>query len=98
MRQFNDNMIPAEQPDSFDNLIFRFAPLLISLDASEQELIKMAYLTALKNNGQIDDNILAFALKIDERTLRRRKERIISKINAVLGPDRGQTCPASKNS
>ena len=93
-----DNVIPAGRPASFDNLIYRFAPLLISLEPAETELIKMAYLTACQNNGQIDDTLLAEALKISPRTLRNRKNRIISKINAVLGLDRGKTFPHPENS
>ncbi len=92
-----DNMVPAARPASFDNFVRSFAPFLISLEPAESEFIKMAYLSLLKNNGQIDDKLLADTFKVDERTIRRRKDRIIGKINAVLGPDLGQTCPPSEN-
>ena len=83
------------RPVSFDNLISRFAPLLISLDLNEQELIKMAYLSARNNNGVIDYNLLAEVLQVDERTLRNRRNKIIAKINSVLGMD-GKTFPPPK--
>lgn len=87
----------GDKPYSFDNLISRFAPLLISLQPEDIELIKMAYLTALKNKGMIDNDLLADALQISTRTLRNRKNKIISKINSVLGYANGKTFPHSKN-
>lgn len=85
-----DNIIPSGRPVSFDNLICRFAPLLIALEPSETELIKMAYITAQQNNGQINDGLLADTLQISERTLRNRKNKIISKINNILYPHQRQ--------
>ncbi|MEK7449469.1 MAG: hypothetical protein AAB019_08295 [Planctomycetota bacterium] len=88
-----DNVIPAGRPPSFDNFITRFAPLLINLEPSEIELIKLAYLTAIKNNGQIEDKLLAKVLQISERTIRNRKSKIIKKINIALGLKYGKSLP-----
>lgn len=87
----------GDRPISFDNLISRFAPLLISLEQSEQELIKMAFLTSIKNNGVIDNDLLSGGLQISTRTLRNRKNKIVSKINSVLRHANGKTFPHSKN-
>jgi hypothetical protein len=81
-----DQAVPeAGRPVSFDVLIFRLAPLLISLDAEDMELIKMAYLTAIRNDMVIDNKLLIEALRISERTLLNRKNKIIGKINTALG-------------
>ncbi|MFH0889194.1 MAG: hypothetical protein V1871_08310 [Planctomycetota bacterium] len=93
-----DNRAPdAGRPVSFDILIFRFAPLLISLEPEDIELIKMAYLSAIRNNMVIDNNLLTEALNMSERTLRNRKNKIIDKINLSLGLDNGKTFPPDKN-
>lgn len=95
--KYIDQAAPDEnRPVSFDVLIFRFAPLLISLDAEDMEFIKMAYMSAIKNNMVIDNKLLIETLRISDRTLRNRKNKIIAKINSVLNPKSGKTFPALK--